>query len=1384
MTQDLLQKLPSLYKELTPFEQLILEILAISYAPLSQDRLLKILRKADVPPDHTGLINMQDFRRARNRLSHFKLVKPSEGKGIQCAPVLVDELMLLAYQKPYFKELIHSVQQHSPLSPFMLVDYQLIVREIRIGLYTHDFEHLQAHIERGMSHHAFHSGQFDPYDVIIDVCSKPGFQRKLFGYLHPDIIELFFYELVDKAILCHSALSDEMHASLAKYGTSGKKEFVSIRELYTLYLIFRGKLKEVEELTKDTFEYPGLMASKGCVAFLKGDNDKAIEIYENALRTLQKNTGKKKYFFPQIQGLFYLLALMKDGSSAKLNQAKDYAQWITKKEEQFLVNACKRCIYGASIAQSNLIHEAKNIVSEIPQYFHKNSLFSLFYELTAYWINEKLTNPQVLKNKALFEQTYENGFYLPALIHGRLLLKHNKNVSVQKICDQLEKQTGIQNIVDSLQQKESWEKALNALIDFSQKRIVSSQDSPSRLIWMVSLEKHIFVSPKVQKINKNGKWSAGKRISIMRLKEGMECMTEHDSKVVLALTETAAMHFGYYGHYYDENYDKGLLALVGHPLVFLKESPSVAVELVKGEPELIVEQTPQGYSLQFSHAFRDTGIDIIKESPSRYKIIEIKEEHVRISSFLGKKKIAIPDYAREKLVKVMSGISSLVTVHSSIEGKDSTIPKIEASSNIYLHLLPVGNGFKLEMLVKPFAEAPPYFNPAIGGKHVFSEIEGKRVQTSRDLSLEKQNAEKIINSCPSLQQAGDTRWTWLFKDNEECLQALTDMHEIRDQMTVEWPEGEKLKIRSVASFQQFTMRIQHENDWFAASGELKLEDNIVIQMRTLLECLSDSSSSFIQLKNGEFIALTEQFRKRLEEINAYSEKTKEGIKFHPLASLALEETMGEIHQLQADKAWEDHLKRLKTIRERNPKIPSTLQAELRDYQEEGFQWLSRLSDWGVGACLSDDMGLGKTIQALTVILERAKDGPALAIAPASVCMNWLSEANRFAPTLNVTFLANEKDRKDAIKRQGSFDLLVSSYGLLQQEEEAFADKEWTTIVLDEGQAIKNVHTKRSKAALKLRGRFKIITTGTPIENHLGELWNLFQFINPGLLGSLKKFNEKYAAPIERDNNHQVKNRLKKLVQPFILRRTKAQVLNELPPKTEITLSIEMSPEESAFYDALRQKAVDRINSVDLDKGEGHLQILAEIMKLRRACCHSRLIVPTYQGESSKLKLFGEVVQELMENHHKALVFSQFVDHLQIIREYLESLSVSYQYLDGSTPIKERKNRVEAFQSGEGELFLISLKAGGLGLNLTAADYVIHMDPWWNPAVEDQASDRAHRIGQQRPVTIYRLVTKGTIEEKIVKLHHEKRKLADSLLEGSDMSGKVSAEQLLQLIREQ
>jgi SNF2 family DNA or RNA helicase len=568
------------------------------------------------------------------------------------------------------------------------------------------------------------------------------------------------------------------------------------------------------------------------------------------------------------------------------------------------------------------------------------------------------------------------------------------------------------------------------------------------------------------------------------------------------------------------------------------------------------------------------------------------------------------------------------------------------------------------------------------------------------------------------------------------------------------------------------------------SGHLELDQDKIIDLKDLLLKVKQSSGRFIQLGDGQFLALTQEFKKRLEDLNIYGEDSgdRDGneILVHPLAALPLEDLAKQATTI-ADSGWHKQLNRIGEAQSFVPELPSTLQAELRDYQVEGFKWLARLAFLGIGGCLADDMGLGKTLQSLAIILKNASKGPALVVAPTSVSTNWQTEVHRFTPTLNLITLP-AKNRAKAITRLGSFDVLITTYTLLQQESKMLSQVEWQTVILDEAQAIKNAATKRSKAAMSLRSKFKLITTGTPIENHLGELWNLFNFINPGLLGSITSFNERYAIPIERFQDRDARIKLKKLIRPFILRRIKSQVLEELPPRTDVTLEVEMTDAEAHFYEALRQNALDILES-NKDKKGRHLQILTEIMKLRQACCNPRLINQNTTIESSKLRIFAEVVEELIGGRHKALVFSQFIGHLKIIREHLDSQGISYQYLDGSTPTKERKIRVDNFQAGQGDLFLISLKAGGLGLNLTAADYVIHMDPWWNPAIEDQASDRAHRIGQTRPVTIYRLVCKNSIEEKIVRLHQEKRDLAGSLLEGSDISAKMSSDDLIDLIRE-
>ena len=553
-----------------------------------------------------------------------------------------------------------------------------------------------------------------------------------------------------------------------------------------------------------------------------------------------------------------------------------------------------------------------------------------------------------------------------------------------------------------------------------------------------------------------------------------------------------------------------------------------------------------------------------------------------------------------------------------------------------------------------------------------------------------------------------------------------------------------------------------------------------MKLADLLERVNQSKGNFVQLNDQEYVRISSDLRKQLELLNRIASRNRGKMRVSTFNAMPLEEMQQVGMQVETDADFQSLLNRMKESEQLDIKIPKQIQADLRPYQKEGYQWMSRLAHWGAGALLADDMGLGKTLQAITLLLSRAKQGAQLVVVPTSLILNWNDEIARFAPGLHVLLLNRPgENRQELIEQAKAFDVVITTYGLLINEEESLQAKQWQTIVLDEAHTIKNRDTKMSKAAMGLTGNFRLLLTGTPLQNHVSEIWNLMQFANPNLLGSFQDFSNRFILPIERDQDKDTQRVLRRIISPFILRRTKNDVLNELPEKTEITRKVDLSEEEWAFYDHIRQQAL-----VNIEAGESNaMQALAEITKLRLAACNAQLVNQAMQIPSSKLESFLQLVDDLHSNHHRALVFSQFTSHLALVRKQLDQLGITYLYLDGSTSAKERARLVDEFQHGDMPLFLISLKAGGLGLNLTAADYVIHLDPWWNPAIEDQASDRAYRIGQQNPVTVYRIIAAGTIEEKILKLHQTKKSMADALLEGGDVSASMSRDEIIALLKD-
>lgn len=465
-------------------------------------------------------------------------------------------------------------------------------------------------------------------------------------------------------------------------------------------------------------------------------------------------------------------------------------------------------------------------------------------------------------------------------------------------------------------------------------------------------------------------------------------------------------------------------------------------------------------------------------------------------------------------------------------------------------------------------------------------------------------------------------------------------------------------------------------------------------------------------------------------------------------------------------------------------VPLTLKPILRDYQKIGFKWLKTLSSYALGGILADDMGLGKTLQVIALILSDKHEkgtAPSLVVAPTSLVYNWCAEVEKFAPELKVIAVSGTKnERRIQMEEMALCDIVVTSYPLIRRDVEDYNNIKFRYCILDEAQHIKNPSSQNAKAVKSVNSERRFALTGTPVENSLTELWSIFDYVMPGYLFGHSVFMQKYEIPIARDQSEKELCELSFQIKPFILRRLKIDVLKELPEKIENKLVAELTDQQKAIYMAWLEQIKGDIEKEISENGfeKSQIKILSGLTRLRQICCHPGMFVDNYTGDSGKFLMLQEVLQEAIEGGHRILLFSQFTSMLAIIRNWLDSEKISYLYLDGSTPASERGNLVKSFNNGKGEVFLISLKAGGVGLNLTGADTVIHYDPWWNPAVEDQATDRAYRIGQKKRVLVMKLVTRGTIEEKIVKLQEKKKELIDAIIKpGENMINKLTVDEV-------
>ncbi|MBL8176846.1 MAG: DEAD/DEAH box helicase [Bryobacterales bacterium] len=575
----------------------------------------------------------------------------------------------------------------------------------------------------------------------------------------------------------------------------------------------------------------------------------------------------------------------------------------------------------------------------------------------------------------------------------------------------------------------------------------------------------------------------------------------------------------------------------------------------------------------------------------------------------------------------------------------------------------------------------------------------------------------------------------------------------------------------------FDMQLTSGIDWFELHGAVRY-GSTTVGLPELLQALR-KGETMLKLDDGTFGLMPEEFLEKFGALLRFGDTQEDHVRYSRAQAGILDVFLAE-RDVQVDAQFEQARQRLRAFHGiEAAEQPERFQGELRQYQREGLAWLNFLNAYGWGGCLADDMGVGKTAQVLAMLEQRraAGAGPSLVVVPRSLIYNWQQEATRFTPLLRVldnSGAARSKDPRDFLE----YNVVLTTYGTLRRDVVDFREFEFDYVILDEAQAIKNASSESAKAARLLRSKHRLAMSGTPIENHLGELWSLFEFLNPGMLGGVSVFQA--ASGALRNPDEVTRLLLSRAVRPFILRRTKTQVVKELPAKTEQTIFCELDANQRKLYDELRDYYRGKLLGHISEKGMGRskLQVLEALLRLRQAACHPALIDEERALHvSAKFETLLPQLEEVTAEGHKALVFSQFTSLLTLLRTQLDSDKVPYEYLDGST--RNRQERVERFQSDpDCKVFLISLKAGGLGLNLTAADYVFLLDPWWNPAVEAQAIDRTHRIGQTRPVFAYRLIARDTVEEKVLELQRSKRELADAIItEDNRFLGNLKREDL-------
>ena len=951
---------------------------------------------------------------------------------LQCVPELLHQVAADAGTSEEAEVLAKAIRLKFPAEGRSLYSYSYsgmsdrdsISRLIRLEIYTND--EVEFSLNRNLCDKVY--GPQSTLMFLSTVFYNVPLEAEWIASRHP-AIQAPLLEAKVNSFIVTGLTGVEMPAIIALCRTQqGQEGFKGVDAQLLRYDLLAGRVTDVRDAaeTLDAAAGDTRLALEGAVAFLEGRNDEALLHYRDALKLRRKRIGKRKVFLEQEHRVLFLMSLLRANDAALHGEIQTGLDAAMAEYEGAARDGGLLAMQAMLWLAQGLEAKARELVGNLRKMMPTAPLAVACVALAEHAVDAAISRGNRDEYANRFGQ-FKGVLPLIARIYAEILAEVAAQPGPYRTW--LDGSPGIA-FTKMIQALQPWERALESLGVFLgggdvNGESVKIQRKAKRLVWFLDPDGEDVTVAEQSAKGRDG-WTDGRPVAMKRLHEQdprLDYLTPQDRAALRTIRKETGGWYGEEAFYFDVN--RTIPALVGHPAVFHAGRRSLQLELVSYPVELLVTEERGGYRIALSHTSHEPTVFIEAETPTRYRVVEFPQKLMAVQEILTEKGLSVPAAARDRVIAMVQRTSPALPIRAEITEVDQ--PGIEALSKPVVQLVPYEAGLKLTVLVRPFGANGPAYVAGLGGRSVLATVNGQQQRANRDLPRELAERTALVEACPTLRDRGGSDLHELIvEDLEGSLDLLLELQAYPGPVAIEWPEGRRLRV-SLVTPGKMNLRVGRDRDWFNVDGTVALDEDQVLEMRFLLERLDKAQGRFVPLEDGRFVALTRQLQARLQRLSAVSESHKGGRRVHALGAPALDAVLEDAGAVKSDAAWKKHVARIRAAEGWTPALPETLQAELRDYQLEGFVWMSRLARWGAGACLADDMGLGKTVQAIAVMLDRAGEGPCLVVAPTSVCPNWLTEIARFAPTLTTHRMPPTGDREALIAGLGAGDVLVCSY---------------------------------------------------------------------------------------------------------------------------------------------------------------------------------------------------------------------------------------------------------------------------------------------------------------------------------------------------------------------